>query len=283
MGTVPPCPPRALVALESERGCRIPAAGRTDREVMRARLPEVVVIGAMKCATSAVHEYLDAHPDVSMSALKELNFFNGPAEPPHHDPDSWWRSGQWHRGLEWYAEQFDPHALVRGESSPAYTSPSSPEVADRMACVIPDAKLIYLVRDPVERAVSQYAHHRRDGTERREMAEALLDPHSQYLDRSRYYRRVAPFLERFPREHLRVVVQERLLTDRCAEVAALHRHVGLEPHWEPNRHDRRHHVGDPDEIADRELRKRFLRQIEPDLHMLSALLDDEISEWQRFS
>ncbi|GAB2737242.1 hypothetical protein GCM10027273_14990 [Nocardioides pakistanensis] len=49
-------------------------------------LPNVVVIGAMKCATSALHAYLDAHPDISMTATKELNFFNGPEQPPHDDP-----------------------------------------------------------------------------------------------------------------------------------------------------------------------------------------------------
>lgn len=244
------------------------------------RLPEVVVIGAMKCATSAVHEYLDAHPDVAMSELKELNFFNGPDEPPHPDEHAWWRTGQWHRGLNWYAAQFDPDARVRGESSPAYTSPSSPEVPARMAAALPGARLVYLVRDPVERAASQYAHHRRDGTEERPIAEALLDDDSQYLDRSRYHERLEPFLSRFPRHQIRVVVQERLLRNRCEEVAALHRHVGLEPHWDAAVHDRRHHVGSRDETVDAMLRARFLDRIRGDVDRLRSLLHDDISEWR---
>ena len=139
-------------------------------------LPGVIVIGAMKCATSAPHAYLDAHPDIAMSRTKELNFFNGPGVAPHDDAGSWWVTGQWHRGLEWYSAQFDADAPVRGESSPAHTAPSCPEVAGRMASVVPDVRLVHLVRDPVERAVSEYAHHVRDGTERRPITEALLDP-----------------------------------------------------------------------------------------------------------
>ena len=253
---------------------------RLQRAPRGARLPEVIVIGAMKCATSAVHEYLHAHPDVAMSGLKELNFFNGPDEPPHADEDAWWQTGQWHRGLDWYCSQFDPAAAVRGESSPAYTSPSFPEVAARMAATIPGARLVYLVRDPVERAASQYAHHRRDGAELRPLADALLDDDSQYLDRSRYHERLEPFLRLFPRHQIRVVVQERLLRDRREEVAALHRHVGLDPHWDPAVHGRRHHVGSREHRVDGDLRGRFLDRISGDLDRLRSLLDDDISEWR---
>lgn len=242
-------------------------------------LPNVVVIGAMKCATSALHAYLDAHPDISMSATKELNFFNGPEQPPHDDPDSWWRSGQWHRGLEWYAAQFDPHTPVRGESSPAYTSPDFPEVPDRMANVIPEARLVYLVRDPVERAVSQYAHHRRDGAEHRPLDEAVLDPDSQYLARSRYAERLAPFLEHFDRGQVHVVVQERLLADRDRQIAQVYEHVGVDPDWRDPRHDERHHVGDGRPEVDPALRRAVAQRVGDDVRRLRELLDDDLEEW----
>lgn len=242
-------------------------------------LPNVVVIGAMKCATSALHAYLDAHPDISMSATKELNFFNGPEQPPHDDPDIWWRSGQWHRGLEWYAAQFDPHTPVRGESSPAYTSPDFPEVPDRMANVIPEARLVYLVRDPVERAVSQWAHHRRDGAEHRPLDEAVLDPHSQYLARSRYAERLAPFLEHFDRGQVHVVVQERLLADRDRQIARVYEHVGVDPDWRDPRHEERHHVGDGRPEVDPALRRAVAQRVGDDVRRLRELLDDDLEEW----
>jgi len=251
-------------------------------------LPDVIVIGAMKCATSAVHAYLDAHPDIAMSRLKELNFFNGPEVAPHDDPQSWWRTGQWHRGLDWYASQFDPDAPVRGESSPAYTAPDSVEAAGRMASVVPGVRLVYLVRDPVERAVSQYAHHRRDGTERRSLREAVLDPGSQYLARSRYHERLAPYLALFDRGQVLVVVQERLLHRRDREIARIYEHAGVDPRWRHERHARRVHVGateaapaaaDVADVAD--LRGEVLARVGDDVERLRGVLGDDIPEWSR--
>jgi len=243
-------------------------------------LPRVVVIGAMKCATSAVHSYLDAHPDITMSRTKELNFFNGPDVAPHDDAESWWRTGQWHRGLGWYSAQFDPDAVVCGESSPAYTAPGCPEVAGRMASVVPDVRLVYLVRDPVERALSQYAHHVRDGTERRPVAEALLDPASQYVARSRYHERLQPFLSHFPPAQVLTVVQERLSSRRRRELAAVYRHVGVDPLWHEDRHGRRVHVGgDRPDVSDH-LRAAFRERVADDVEALRRLVGDELEEWR---
>lgn len=102
-------------------------------------LPNLVVIGAMKCGTTSLHHYLDVHPDIAMSQAKELNFFFGDdADGESGDAEvRSWHNGNWHRGVEWYAAQFDAGAPVRGEASPGYTSPAHPEVAGRMAAIIP--------------------------------------------------------------------------------------------------------------------------------------------------
>ena len=247
---------------------------------MTGALPNVMVIGAMKCGTSAVHAYLDAHPQVQMSRPKELNFFNGPERAPHDDPGLWWKDGQWHRGLDWYRAQFDPHVPARGESSPAYTSPTSPRAPARMAATIPDARLVYLVRDPVERAASQYAHHRREGDENRSIDAALLDPDSHYIARSRYAERLAPYTGLFDRGQIRVVVQERLLHRREEEIAALYDHVGVDPGWRHPVHDERHHVGDAPAVPG-PLREAVLEHVADDLADLRELLDDELAEWDR--
>jgi hypothetical protein len=244
-------------------------------------LPGVIVIGAMKCATSALHEYLDAHPDIAMSRTKELNFFNGPEVAPHDDAGSWWVTGQWHRGLEWYSAQFDADAPVRGESSPAYTAPSCPEVAGRMASVVPDVRLVYLVRDPVERAVSQYAHHVRDGTERRPITEALLDPDSQYVARSRFHERLEPFLGWFHPRQVHVVVRERLAHRREAELAAVYRHVGVDPAWHGRHEQQRFQVGSRHPDLPPGLRPAFTERVRDDVERLCALLGDDLGEWQR--
>jgi hypothetical protein len=242
-------------------------------------LPNLVVIGAMKCGTTALHHYLDAHPQVSMAAAKEVNFFVGPVTAPSADPQTWWMSGQWHRGLDWYASLFDPRAPVRGESSPAYTSPDQTEAVARIAATLPDARLVYLIRDPVERAASQFAHHVRDGDEQRFMEEALLDPASQYLSRSRFYSRLAPYLDHFPLGQVHVVVQERLLHDRRAELARTYAHVGADPHWWSAALDRRWHVGDDRAPVPDRVRRLVADRVRDDVAALRDLLHDDLPEW----
>ena len=244
-------------------------------------LPTCLVIGAMKCATTALHRQLDRHPEVAMAHGKELNFFFGAESPPHDRSEDWWRTGQWHRGTRWYAAQHDGEALVRGESSPGYTDPSHPEVAARIHDVVPDVRLLYLVRDPVVRAVSQWRHHVRDGTERRSVEEAVLDPESQYLARSRYAERVAPFLATFPRDQLLTVVQERLLTRPRAELARVYAHVGADPaYWDDGLVERVHVGGRPDRPVDRRLAKAVWDAVDDDVARLRELLDDPLGEWR---
>ena len=243
-----------------------------------APYPELLVIGAMKCGTTALHQLLDRHPDVAMAPGKELNFFFGADEPPHEDPAEWWRHGQWHRGPAWYATQFDPRARVRGESSPGYTDPAHPEVAARVRALVPDVRLVYLVRDPLERAVSQWRHHVRDASETRRVDEALLDVASQYVDRSRYLERITPFLELFARDQLLVVVQERLRAHTDRELRRVLTHVGADPGlWDP--------VGPSSEPAPDPadlpagLRHTFARLVGDDLDAFRELLGDDLEEW----
>lgn len=231
------------------------------------QLPNLIVIGAMKCGTSAVHRYLDAHPDIAMSREKELNFFYGGD------------TGNWHRGAQWYAAQF-PDAPVRGEASPGYTSPSYPSVASRMAALIPEARLVYLVRDPIQRAISQYRHHRAEGAEQRPVAEALLDPASQYIARGRYFERLEPFLDHYPREHILVVTQEALLTDRRTTVGALFGFAGVDDRFWSQQLDRRWHTARmtaPD--VDAKLRASLEDALADDADRLRSWLGRDLPGW----
>jgi hypothetical protein len=192
-------------------------------------LPNLVIIGAMKCGTTSLHRYLADHPGIHMSDPKELNFFIGgnPAPPLPADPGAAWAAGNWHRGVEWYASHFRSDVAVRGESSPGYTSPAHEAVADRMAAVIPDATLVYLVRDPVDRAIAQYRHHVRQGSEKRPPEVALPDPESQYISRGKYFTRLQPFLDRASRPDLHVVVLEDLLHQPQRTLSRLRHALGL--------------------------------------------------------
>jgi hypothetical protein len=169
----------------------------------RSALPNLVVIGAQKCGTTSLHYYLDQHPEISMSRTKELDFFT--------------THGSWSKGMEWYAAQFDAAAPIRGESSPSYTNyPIHAGVPARLHAVVPEAKLVYLVRDPIDRIVSQYIHDFTTERERRPIDEVLaagIGTHP-YVARSRYFMQLGHYLPFFPLERIFVVSQEELLHER---------------------------------------------------------------------
>src|SRR5438093_10024477 len=110
------------------------AASGNGAGVAVGALPNLVVIGAQKCGTSGLHYYLSLHPEISMSRPKELNFFIA--------------ERNWPRGVEWYRRHFDPRAQVRGESSPNYTAfPQHTGVVERLHELLPEPRLVYLIRD----------------------------------------------------------------------------------------------------------------------------------------
>ncbi len=239
-------------------------------------LPNLVVIGAMKCGTSALHQLLGRHPDIAMSQPKELNFFFGPDQAASGS----WTQGNWHRGVGWYARHFDRRAGVRGESSPGYTSPSHPEVARRMAAIVPAARLVYLVRDPVERAISQYHHHRAEGSEARPLEEALLDSDSQYLARTRYHDRLEPFLARFDRRAIAVVCQEELRAEQGRTLRAILEFLQVDAGQWPNRLEERHQAsGGQRARPGRRLHRRLTEALRDDADRLRELAGREFPAW----
>jgi sulfotransferase family protein len=122
---------------------------------------------------------------------------------------------------------------VRGEASTSYTKfPRYQGVSARMAKVVPDVRLIYVLRDPVERMRSHYQHRVAVGAETRAPEVALLeDP--IYLDYSKYARQLDQYLEYFDREQLLVVTSEELRDDRHETVRRVFDFVGVDPNFVP--------------------------------------------------
>lgn len=202
-------------------------------DVRKARigaLPNVVVIGAMKCGTSSMHNYLNSHAEIRMSRQKEINFFG--------------RDDLWERGPEWYATHFSASARVRGESCPDYSKfPRCPEASRRMKQLIPDAKLIYLVRDPIDRIVSHYAHARESGRETRPIEEALRDfENNKYVEPSCYYTQLERYSELFPQSQIHVACTEEMSRDREGVLREIFRFLGVDESFRSPRQDALYHV-----------------------------------------
>lgn len=201
-----------------------------------SRLPQFVIIGAQRGGTRSLYRYLAAHPDILPAATEEVHYF----------------SLFFDRGLRWYQAQFPPSEPGRltGEASPYYLyHPLAPE---RIRAVVPEAKLIVLLRDPVDRAYSHYQLEARQGNEPLSFEDAIAaEPerlageaariadddtyisfghqHYSYLARGHYLEQLRRWLKLFPRDQLLVLKSE----DFFQHPAGLYRRVtdflGLEP------------------------------------------------------
>lgn len=184
-------------------------------------LPTFLVIGAMKAGTTSLHAYLGAHPDVFMAEPKELDFFV--------------EGKNWERGLDWYESRFAAagDAPFRGEASTNYTKhPFFPGVPERIARVMPEVRLVYVVRHPIRRMVSQYLHHVAEYGERGPAAEVLLS-NPMIFALSDYATQIERYLEHFAREQLLIVRSEELHADRERTMRRIFDFIGADPSRTP--------------------------------------------------
>lgn len=171
---------------------------RTEKTSRKGTLPNLIIIGGQKCATTSLHYYLGLHPEISMSKQKELNFFV--------------REYNWDKGVEWYKSNFMGNAKIWGEASPDYTHyPFFAGVPERMHTVVPQTRLIYILRDPIDRIVSEYVHRYVDGKENRTIEEALAHLRDNpYVLRSKYFMQLEQYLDFFDKTNILIITSEDL-------------------------------------------------------------------------
>ena len=175
------------------------------------RLPDFLVIGAVKSGTTTLYHWLDDQPEIYMSRKKEPRFFD-----KHFD-----------RGTQWYAEFFAgarDDQLV-GEASPQYSSPPVGHVAaERIAELLPHARLVFVMRHPIERLLSEYRYN----VQRKIVHGPLLAQNREKLvGSSCYYARLRPYIDRFPREQLCVVRFEDMIREDGLAWQQIVQHLGL--------------------------------------------------------
>lgn len=210
---------------------------------MAPRIPNLFLVGAMRAGTTALHHALDAHPQISMSTYKEPAFFADPAELAADSrtvSDAGYAANP-SRYLELFAASGD--AAYVGESSTHYTKlPRVGGVAARIADFSPDARIVYLVRDPVERTLSHYRYAVRKKSERRACLDAV-HAGSIYCSVSHYAMQLEPYLEHFGHDRIHVCVLERLRDDAATELGGLYRWLGLDVPELDHGFERRNSVG----------------------------------------
>jgi sulfotransferase family protein len=236
-------------------------------------LPDFAVIGTMKGGTSFFYHLLSQHPLVQPAAAKELHFFDA-----HFD-----------LGVEWYRRCFpaprleDGRRTITGEATPYMSHRLAPE---RMAKVVPEARLIALLRNPVERTYSDYQQVVRKGRETLTFEEAIgaaekarssgrggrspeledragLDRHG-YFSRSIYVDKLLRWSEFFPREQMLVLKSEDFFENPRKTLKSVLEFLGL-PEWEPepSKLENKRNAGRYEEEMDPVTRRRLEEYFEP--------------------
>jgi hypothetical protein len=256
----------AMVARAHERFAAERRRTRRGFGQGRGALPNLLVIGGLKCGTTSLHHYLNLHPEIAMSRPKELNFFV--------------EQLNWPLGRDWYAAHFDADAPVRGETSPHYTNrPRFTGVAQRIGAMVGEARLVYMVRDPIDRMLSHYLHNVGGGYETRGLTEALSDADSAYVARSRYAFQLEPYLDAFEAESIEIVTREELKEDRPAAMRRVFSFLGVEETFTSEQFAREWETGTSKggerfRLMDRAVRMPGLRALDRNF--------DRLPEWLRW-
>ncbi|HWO84620.1 MAG TPA: sulfotransferase domain-containing protein, partial [Solirubrobacterales bacterium] len=128
---------------------------------------------------------------------------------------------------------------VRGESSPHYTNlPRFDGAAERIKQNCPDARLLYMVRDPIKRILSHWVHATGAGYETGDLVEVLSRPDTQYMNRSKYWMQLQPYLERFDRGQITLITQEELQSEREVTMRKAFAFAGVDETFTSEQFDR---------------------------------------------
>lgn len=208
-------------------------APSADNESQAAALPfppRGYIIGAQKAGTTTLAFLLDQHPGITLSTPKEPDFF----------------TRHWPNGLDWYRGCFGGDAGFLIDASTSYSmapdrAAAAPDraasgddfeplagVPERIRSLRPDARFVYILRNPVERTYSAYWHSVRAGEEKRPLAQVLQDG-AYYLQPSRYHFQIARYLEHFDIEAFHFIRFDTLTADPVAAARGCLAFFGVTP------------------------------------------------------
>lgn len=254
-------------------------------------IPTFVIVGAQKCGTTSLHHALRSHPEIHMS--------NPVKEPGYFLKNDWlvtyWKA----RGRDIQSRQdLLAQAMLDGfkgqshfgESSTYYTLGDFCQrqgVAERMARINPDMRLIYVLRDPLQRIVSNYLHCRRSGVTNGSLSQFMEERQGQQaVATSLYYQQIAPYLEYFGANNILVLFFDELVKSSAVTLNRVYRFLGVEDvvseislsalNVSENRSDVQRA-----QLVLPVVREDALRQsLQADVEKLSAELDLDFPEWK---
>jgi len=184
-------------------------------------LPNFFIIGAMKSGTTSLHALLRQHPDIFMSNPKEPNFFS--------------RDENYPRLWDWYESLFEgsQDKIAIGEASADYTKRGqSPHTAARIAKHVPNAKIIYIVRHPLERIESHWMHGVHEKWVSPNFRKAIWKP--EMIEISRYWWQINAYREYFSDDRILVLFFEDFRDNPTEVIAKCFQFLEVEPSFQIN-------------------------------------------------
>lgn len=264
------------------------------RTSSRRLLPDFIIIGGQRCGSTSLYSYISGHPRVEPSLKKEVHFFDLDFDLG----ERWYRSHFPLRPKATIQRELLGRRFISGEATPYYMF--HPAVPSRIARVVPDARLIAVLRNPVDRAISHYHHEVRKRREFLPIEAALAaeegrlagakerllaggnDTYSfnhhrySYKARGRYAEQLQRWLKHFPAEQLLVLRSEDLYEDPAQTLGDVFDFLQL-PGWMPDRFKAHGSRSYPAALAD--VRRQLWDYFEPHNEALEALLGRTM--WER--
>ena len=204
-----------------------PQLAELDWQHDKQKAPDFIIIGATKCGTTSLFSYLNQHPKILSPHKKEINFFNRNFE----------------LGIPWYLAHFpaiaDSPEFITGEASPFYIY--NQQVIARIKQLFPEIKLIAMLRNPVERTISEYYHAANHGLEKRSLEEIIeiekerlivnsrskAMQHFGYLLNSIYVENIAKWKDNFSAENILIIQSESLFQDTASVMEKVYQFLGI--------------------------------------------------------
>ena len=253
-----------------------PETGGANKET----LPDFIIIGAQKCGTMTLRHNLAQHSGVYMAQkeewpVEEMHFFNN--------------QEHWERGESWYRSHFSHPELLQGEKTPDYLDNFT--VHQRMHATVPEARLIMLLRNPVDRAYSAWNHYNQDieitsswGWEVIGFEQALergmrypQEIFVQLFVKGLYGPQIDHLLQFYPREQIHIVITERMHRAPEKEYQKVLAFLGLEAEEGVFKN---HHMRGYTRPMHHETRTRLGRLFQPYNELLFKIVGERIQEWE---
>jgi Sulfotransferase domain len=260
-------------------------------------LPEYLIIGAAKCGTTSLYNYLIQHPAVFASFKKEVHYF----DYYFHKGENWFRAHFPKKSEISRREARISQHCITGESSPYYLAhPLSPQ---RVKALLPNVKMICMLRNPVDRAISSFNNQVRLGIEPlTDFKEAIRledtriqgheerlrnDPsyssfehkYFSYIRRGCYAEQLENWYQHFPKEQIMVIQSEKFYEDPAPYFNEVVNFIGLQP-WEPEKYKVFNAGGEYDKMSDA-LRRKLLDYYQPHNEKLFEIIGQRFDNWDK--